>query len=112
MILLSVGPMKSMVQGLDMIQVEVIYALPDKASTVTVQLDDNATLGLAIIRSGLLERFPEIDLARNEVGIFSKPGTADTPLKDGDRVEIYRPLRVDPKEARRRRAAKRNRDSG
>lgn len=89
-----------------MIRVEVVYALPDKASSVTLQLEDNATLGQAVTQSGLLEKFPEIDLARNKVGVFSKPGTPGTHLKEGDRVEIYRPLRVDPKEARRRRVKK------
>ena len=53
--------------------------------------------------SGLLQQCPEIDLSRNKVGIFSKMKELDTVLSDGDRVEIYRELKADPKEARRRR---------
>ncbi len=59
----------------------------------------------AIEQSGVLSRCPEIDLAVNKVGIFGRLVRLDRPLEDGDRVEIYRPLIADPKEARRRRAA-------
>ena len=62
------------------------------------------TVRAAIEASGVLNDFPDIELTRNRVGIFSKLAQLDTPLRDGDRVEIYRPLQVDPKEARRRRA--------
>lgn len=99
-----------MVQERNGIAVEVVYALPGKASVVELQLSRGATIGRAIEQSGLLEQFPEINLERNRVGIFSKPASLDTPLKNGDRVEIYRPLRVDPKEARRRRAEKKSRN--
>lgn len=102
--------MTSMVQEHNGITVEVVYALPGKAAVVEVHLDKSANLGQALEQSGLLEQFPEIDLNRNKVGIFSKPATLDTLLKNGDRVEIYRPLRVDPKEARRRRAEKKSRN--
>jgi putative ubiquitin-RnfH superfamily antitoxin RatB of RatAB toxin-antitoxin module len=69
------------------------------------------TVGEAIKRSGMLEQFPEIDLGLNKVGIFGKLARTDTMLRDRDRVEIYRALIADPKEARRRRAqaAKRSR---
>jgi hypothetical protein len=59
----------------------------------------------AIERSGIIERFPEIDLAKNKVGIFGKLAKLDKVLQPGDRVEIYRPLIADPKEARKKRAA-------
>ena len=62
-----------------------------------------ATLIDAVRASGVLQRHPQIDLARQAVGIWGRIGALDAPLKDGDRVEIYRPLQVDPKEARRRR---------
>jgi putative ubiquitin-RnfH superfamily antitoxin RatB of RatAB toxin-antitoxin module len=58
----------------------------------------------AIRASGVLEAFPEIDLARNKVGIFSKLVKLDEKVRDRDRVEIYRPLIADPKEVRRKRA--------
>jgi len=68
-----------------------------------VVLPAGATLIDALRASGVLERRPHIDLSRQAVGIWGRIRALDTPLKDGDRVEIYRPLQVDPKEARRRR---------
>lgn len=94
----------------EQISVEVVYVLPDKAHRVTLQLAPGSTIGQAIEASGLLERCPEIDLDRNNrVGVFGRLRHLNDRLADGDRVEIYRPLRADPKEARRRRAAKRTR---
>ncbi len=81
-----------------------VYALPGGADTAKVRLSAGATLGDAIERSGLLERHPEIDLGKQKVGVFGKAFPLDRPARDGDRVEIYRPLALDPKEARRRRA--------
>jgi putative ubiquitin-RnfH superfamily antitoxin RatB of RatAB toxin-antitoxin module len=86
------------------IDVEVIYALPHQQSLLQVQLAEGATVEDAIRRSGVLEAFPDIDLARNKVGIFSKLVKLDELLRDKDRVEIYRPLIADPKEVRRKRA--------
>jgi hypothetical protein len=86
------------------ILVEVAYARPDQQVLLPVRLPPGATVGEAIRRSGVLERFPEIDLTRNKVGIWSKLSKLDTPLRDRDRVEIYRPLIADPKEVRRKRA--------
>lgn len=84
----------------EVIQVEVIYALPDGADTVTVRLPVGATVREALEKSRLLSA------AQGKVGIFGKVVALDAPLADGDRVEIYRPLAADPKEARRRRAAR------
>jgi putative ubiquitin-RnfH superfamily antitoxin RatB of RatAB toxin-antitoxin module len=84
--------------------VEVVYALPEAQDAVTLQLPPGATLRDAVVRSGLLERHPEIDLAVQKLGVFGAPAALDRPLADGDRVEIYRTLVMDPKEARRRRA--------
>jgi hypothetical protein len=87
------------------IEVEVAYARPDEQVILALQVPDGSTIEDAIRRSGVLERFPEIDLATNKVGVFGKVGKLDQPLVAGDRVEIYRPLIADPKEARKQRAA-------
>src|SRR5215212_8441867 len=73
------------------------------ADECSIELPAGATLIDALGASGVLERHPGIDLARQAVGIWGRVCALDTPLKEGDRVEIYRPLQVDPKEARRRR---------
>jgi putative ubiquitin-RnfH superfamily antitoxin RatB of RatAB toxin-antitoxin module len=86
------------------INVEVVYALPGQQSLLQVQLAEGATVEDAIRQSGVLEAFPDIDLAKNKVGIFSKLVKLDETLRDKDRVEIYRPLIADPKEVRRKRA--------
>ncbi|MEX0951997.1 MAG: RnfH family protein [Gammaproteobacteria bacterium] len=90
----------------EILHVEVVYALRDDVSCVSLTLASGSTLGQAIEASGLLQKFTGIDLDRNRVGIFGKLYPLDHVLSDGDRVEIYRPLLVDPKESRRRRAAK------
>ncbi|WP_018411421.1 RnfH family protein [Methyloversatilis thermotolerans] len=87
------------------IRVQVAYALPDRQDIVTVELPDGATALQAVEASGLLQKHPDIDLARNKIGVFSKLVKADQPLRDRDRVEIYRALIADPKEVRRQRAA-------
>jgi hypothetical protein len=86
------------------ISVEVIYALPAQQPLLHVLLAEGATVEDAIRASGVLEAFPEIDLAKNKVGIFSKLVKLDEKVRDRDRVEIYRPLIADPKEVRRKRA--------
>ena len=89
----------------DAIRVEVIYALADRQDLVAVSLPEGSTVKQAIEQSGLLGKHPEIDLAKNKVGVFAKLSKLDTPLRDRDRVEIYRPLIADPKEVRKQRAA-------
>jgi len=93
----------------DHLQVEVVYApAPHIVDRVALDLPEGSTVGDAIERSGILSRHPEIDLnGRNRVGIYAKPVTLATPLRDRDRVEIYRPIVADPKEARKKRATKR-----
>jgi len=88
-------------------RIEVAYAKPSEQVILTLDIADGSTMEAAIIESGILQRFPEIDLANNKVGIFGKLCKLDQVLRAGDRVEIYRPLIVDPKEMRRNRAAKR-----
>lgn len=70
-----------------------------------MELASGSTVASAIEASGLLQKYPEIDLARNKLGVYSKLAKADTVLRDKDRVEIYRPLIADPKEVRKKRAA-------
>jgi putative ubiquitin-RnfH superfamily antitoxin RatB of RatAB toxin-antitoxin module len=84
------------------IRVEVVYALAGREDSSRVTLPAGATVTEAIGASGIAARHPGIDLRR--LGIFGKTVAADARLADGDRVEIYRPLALDPKEARRRRA--------
>lgn len=86
------------------IEVEVVFALSERQPILRVQLAEGATVEDAIRASGVLETFPEIDLSRNKVGIFSKLVKLDETVRDRDRVEIYRPLIADPKEVRRKRA--------
>ncbi len=94
----------------DTIPVEVAYARPDVQVILELEVPRGTTLVEAIRRSGILERFPEIDLARNKVGIFGRLSKPDTVLREGDRVEIYRPLIADPKASRRKRAEKKKQE--
>jgi uncharacterized protein len=84
--------------------VEVAYALPDQQLIIPVKLPAGSTVADAVNQSGILKKFPEIDLTNNKVGIFGKLTLLDTVLRAKDRVEIYRPLIADPKEVRRQRA--------
>jgi putative ubiquitin-RnfH superfamily antitoxin RatB of RatAB toxin-antitoxin module len=88
----------------EMINVEVVYALPHEQALVKVKLPQGATVADAVQASGIPARHPEIDLAQNKLGIYGKLTKADAVLRDRDRVEIYRPLIADPKEVRRKRA--------
>jgi putative ubiquitin-RnfH superfamily antitoxin RatB of RatAB toxin-antitoxin module len=88
------------------IKVEVVYALPEKQYLLNVRLAQGSTVEQAIAASGILELRTDIDLAKNKVGIFSRPVKLADAVNDGDRVEIYRPLIADPKELRRQRAEK------
>ncbi|MDR2626189.1 MAG: RnfH family protein [Zoogloeaceae bacterium] len=87
------------------IQVEVVYALPERQEIVRLQLPPASPLHAALTASGLLQKYPEIDPENGKFGIFSKLAKPDTPLRDRDRVEIYRPLIADPKQIRQQRAA-------
>ena len=88
-------------------RVEVVYALPLKQDVISIDVPAGATVGQALAASGMLARHPDIDPRVARVGIWGRPTTLDTLLREGDRVEVYRPLQVDPKEVRRRRAARR-----
>lgn len=86
------------------INIEAVYALPDEQTLFRQSVPEGATVAEAIELCGILEKYPEIDLAANKLGIFGKLAKADTLLRDKDRIEIYRPLIADPKEVRRKRA--------
>lgn len=87
------------------INVEVAYATPEKQIIRAVNVDAGTTLGAAIVQSGIMMDFPDLELEEAKVGIFGKAVAMTTVLSEGDRVEIYRPLIADPKEVRRQRAA-------
>lgn len=88
------------------IHLEVVYALPHKQALLEVVVEKGCTVEQAIKASGILKRFPEIDLGINKVGIWYRTCKLSDEPADGDRIAIYRPLIADPKEARRRRAEK------
>jgi len=92
------------------IEIEVAYAPPHPNEQILkqVRVPTGTTVEQAIKLSKLMDEFPEIDLLKNKLGIFSKFTQRDTILQDNDRIEIYRPLKIDPKEARRIRAKKIN----
>lgn len=86
------------------LQIEVAYALPDEQLILEVEVPTDSTVEEAIKRSGILERYPQIDLGSDKVGIFGKMCKLNASLNDRDRIEIYRPLIADPKESRRQKA--------
>lgn len=87
-------------------KVSVAFAMPDRQEVIELEVPDGATIDDAIELSGIQSTFPEIDFGLQAKGIWYKKKPGDTPLCEGDRVEIYRPLILDAKEARRRRAEK------
>jgi len=84
--------------------IEVAYALPDEQLILEVEVPAESTVEHAIKRSGILERYPQIDLETDKVGIFGKMCKLNASLKNKDRIEIYRALIADPKESRRQKA--------
>ena len=92
-------------EHVETIDIEVAYALPEEQVILPLKVEPGTTVEHALHLSGVLEKFPEIDLTVNKVGIFGKLTKLSTPLRQGDRVEIYRALIADPKEVRKQRAA-------
>lgn len=92
----------------EMIHVEVVFATPQKQQIVALELPAGTSVREAALKSGLDAQFEGLDLAAADLGVFGKAVLKpdDTPLSNGDRVEIYRPLIADPKEVRKQRAAK------
>jgi len=93
-------------------RVEVVYALAEEQHVAAVEIGAGACARAAVEASGLLARHPEIDLTRHALGRFGRRIAHDTPLEDGDRIEILRPLAMNPMEARRLRARRRPRPAG
>jgi putative ubiquitin-RnfH superfamily antitoxin RatB of RatAB toxin-antitoxin module len=91
--------------GGNRVNVGICYADSDRQLWLRLEVPADSSVEQAIRLSGILERFPENDLSQQKVGVFGKFVSLDTPLKDGDRVEIYRPIVADPKTVRRRRVA-------
>ena len=91
--------------NLKTIPVEVAYARADEQLIIPLEVTQGTNIQQAIEKSNILYLFPEIDLAQNKVGIFSKICTLTTLLREGDRIEIYRSLLADPKKIRQQRAA-------
>ena len=87
------------------IEVEVVYALPGRQALLAITIPAGATAGEAVEQSGIARQFPQQDISTCQLGIWGRLVDSDQSLEDGDRVEIYRPLEIDPREARRQLAA-------
>lgn len=86
------------------LRVEVVYALPERQRVIEIEVPAGATIRHAVERSRILDDFPALDPASCRFGVYGQLRGPDTPVKAGDRIEIYRPLPDDPKAIRRRRA--------
>jgi putative ubiquitin-RnfH superfamily antitoxin RatB of RatAB toxin-antitoxin module len=89
----------------DLINIEVVYATDARQDVLKVRVPEGTNVQQAIAASGVLAKFPEIDLTTNKIGVFAKLVKLDAVLRDRDRIEVYRPLIADPKEVRKQRAA-------
>ena len=89
----------------DQLNIEVVYALPQQQTVIALRVAPETSVQAAIEQSGIVQKHPEIDLAVNKFGIYSRPVKGSELLQDGDRIEIYRPLIADPKAVRKQRAA-------
>ncbi len=97
--------------NVNLLDIEVAYVLPDRQFLRRLKMPLGSTVREAIVQSGVLSEFPEIDLNLIKVGIFSRLVELDARLNSGDRAEIYRPLILSPTDARRLRAERENVDS-
>lgn len=89
-----------------LLHIEVIYALPDEQRVFNAQVSPQMCVEEIIRHCGILRVYPEIELSKNKVGVFGRAVKLNALVREGDRIEIYRPLLADPKEIRRRRAEK------
>ena len=88
-----------------LINIEIMYALPEKQERIALRLSEGITVAEAIAASGITQKYPDLDInGKNKIGIFARLVKSDTVLRDRDRIEIYRPLIADPKAVRRQRA--------
>lgn len=97
-----------MTPNVKLLSVEIVYALPESQLLVELEVIPGTTARGAIEKSGILQRFPRLDLLRHRIGIFGRVVDPERELSSGDRVEIYRALVADPRDARRLRAKKKN----
>ena len=88
----------------DDVSVEIVLAMPGRQVLLALTVDEGATVADVIAASGIASRFPEIDVREMPTGIWGKPVSPDCRVRKGDRVELYRRLEIDPREARRQRA--------
>ncbi|OBU19678.1 RnfH family protein [Photobacterium kishitanii] len=94
-----------------LIHVEVVYALPNVQRVLKLAVVAATPIQAIIEQSGILTMYPDIDLKTNKVGIYSRNVKLDATARDGDRIEIYRPLIADPREIRRKRAEQAKKDA-
>ena len=87
-----------------MLEIEIVYGLAERQVLKSMTVAEGTTIREAVLQSSLEVEFPELDLQQAPLGIFGKAVKDETVLRDGDRIEVYRPLLIDPKEARRKRA--------
>ncbi len=85
-------------------RVEVVFALAERQELLVVEVPDGSTVGEAIENSRLARQFPEIDMGELQAGVWGKPVERDHIVREGDRVELYRSLEMDPRDARRLKA--------
>ncbi|MBU2917109.1 RnfH family protein [Psychrosphaera sp. F3M07] len=88
------------------IKVELVYGLPQQQTLLSLEVPEGNTVEQVIVNSKIADKYTDIDLTVNKVGIWNKTCKLQDIVKDGDRIEIYRPLIADPKEVRKRRAEK------
>ncbi len=87
------------------LEIEVVFALPERQRLVALTMEPGATVADAVAESGLADEFPDHDIAGAKLAVFGRLASRERPLRNGDRVEILRPLKADPKEVRRQLAA-------
>lgn len=100
-----------MAEDVSPLRIQVCYAEPERQLLQDMTVPVGTTLQEAILQSGILNALPGLDITTLKLGVYGKSKPLDTVLRDQDRVEIYRPLLADPKEARRKRAEKKNRQN-
>ncbi|MDO1508863.1 MULTISPECIES: RnfH family protein [unclassified Neisseria] len=94
-----------------MVEIEIAYGTAEKQLLETMQVEEGTTTRQAVLQSRIAAEFPDADVEKAPLGIFGKAVKDDTVLRDKDRVEVYRPLLIDPKEARRLRVQSKNEEA-
>ena len=84
------------------VNIEIVFALPDRQELIALTVDSGTTVEVAIALSAIADKFPDEDIAGFQTGIWGRPVDREHPMAHGDRLELYRPLRMDPRDARRK----------